>query len=451
MPITLYQYYRKCLIKKILDCGVNTQISLFIAFPTKILMKKFPHHCFEIASPPPTTAMPALKLSMSVASFSSKPYKWPRSFLFPPSSPPSSSSAVAVAAVHLRHPSPFSSSASAAAEPVVSVDSGSRRAWRRIPTCAHHRAPYHFFSCSSNNNDNSKNKFSSLLGRPSSRFSFSSSRGNNSGSSSSAAPKSSGFSGSDSSASGGVIAEEDMGSDNKLVDGVNGLVQPHQKQHCSTKLLTLPTILTLGRVAAVPLLIANLGIDRIPKPDGLTLSVHSPAFYVDSWLGRTATTNIFIAAAITDWLDGYLARKMKLGSAFGAFLDPVADKLMVAATLVILCTKPLEIPMLGPVSWLLTVPSIAIIGREITMSAVREWAASQDSKLLEAVAVNNLGKWKTATQMTALTILLATRDGGAGGPAALVASGVVLLYISAGLSVYSLAVYMSKIWKVLLK
>ncbi|ESQ52608.1 hypothetical protein EUTSA_v10016968mg [Eutrema salsugineum] len=196
----------------------------------------------------------------------------------------------------------------------------------------------------------------------------------------------------------------------------------------SSKVLTLPTVLTLGRVAAVPLLVAT--------------------FYVDSWWGTTATTGIFIAAAITDWLDGYIARKMRLGSAFGAFLDPVADKLMVAATLILLCTKPIDVAVLGPVPWLLTVPSIAIIGREITMSAVREWAASQNGKLLEAVAVNNLGKWKTATQMTALTILLASRDSSVGW---LVASGAGLLYVSAGLSVWSLVVYMRKIWKVLLK
>lgn len=142
---------------------------------------------------------------------------------------------------------------------------------------------------------------------------------------------------------------------------------------------------------------------------------------------------------------------MRLGSTFGAFLDPVADKLMVAATLVLLCTKPLELPVFGQVPWLLTVPAIAIIGREITMSAVREWAASQNTKLLEAVAVNNLGKWKTATQMIALTILLTTRDSSIGGPWILVCSGVVLLYISAGLSVWSLVVYMGKISKVLLK
>lgn len=198
----------------------------------------------------------------------------------------------------------------------------------------------------------------------------------------------------------------------------------------SAKLLTLPTILTIGRVAAVPLLVAT--------------------FYSDSWWGPNAATGIFIAAAVTDWLDGYLARKMKQGTAFGAFLDPVADKLMVAATLVLLCSKPLEAGIFGQASWLLTVPAIAIIGREITMSAVREWAASQDGKLSEAVAVNNLGKWKTATQMTALTILLATRDSSLIGAGTLVASGVALLYISAWLSVWSLVVYMRKIWKVLL-
>lgn len=206
-------------------------------------------------------------------------------------------------------------------------------------------------------------------------------------------------------------------------------------QHCgdkpADKLLTLPTVLTLGRVAAVPLFVST--------------------FYVDSWWGTTATTSIFIAAAITDWLDGYLARKMRLGSVFGAFLDPVADKLMVAATLVLLCTRPLDVDMFEQAPWLMTVPSIAIIGREITMSAVREWAASQNSKILEAVAVNNLGKWKTAMQMTALTILLATRDSSLGGSDTLIASGVALLYISAGLAIWSLIVYVGKIWKVLIR
>ncbi|KAL3650038.1 hypothetical protein CASFOL_006441 [Castilleja foliolosa] len=198
----------------------------------------------------------------------------------------------------------------------------------------------------------------------------------------------------------------------------------------TTKLLTLPTILTIGRVAAVPVIVYT--------------------FYVESWWGPTATVGIFLAAATTDWLDGYLARKMKLGTQFGAFLDPVADKLMVAATLILLCTKPFEPGMFGKAPWLLTVPAIAIIGREITMSAVREWAASKDKKLLEAVAVNNLGKWKTASQMTALTILLAARDGSIVGAGSLASSGVALLYVSAWLSLWSLVVYLRKIWKVLL-
>ncbi|KAI5424525.1 Phosphoenolpyruvate carboxylase 4 [Lathyrus oleraceus] len=177
-----------------------------------------------------------------------------------------------------------------------------------------------------------------------------------------------------------------------LVSTVPPQPEPEQEQEQpqSSKLLTLPTILTLGRVAAVPLLVAT--------------------FYLDGWQGTVATTTIFIAASVTDWLDGYIARKMNLKSSFGAFLDPVADKLMVAATLVLLCTRPLDVGLFAQAPWLLPIPAIAIIGREITMSAVREWAASQDSKLLEAVAVNNLGKWKTATQMTALAILLATRD-----------------------------------------
>ncbi|KAK4373512.1 hypothetical protein RND71_008896 [Anisodus tanguticus] len=198
----------------------------------------------------------------------------------------------------------------------------------------------------------------------------------------------------------------------------------------SAKLLTLPIILTIYSSSSIPILVTT--------------------FYVDSWWGPTATTGIFIAAAITDWLDGYLARKMNLGTAFGAFLDPVADKLMVAATLILLCTRPLEASVFGQLPWLLTVPSIAIIGREITMSAVREWAASQGGKLSEAVAVNNLGKWKTATQMTALTILLLTRDSSLSGAGTVVASGVILLYVSAWLALWSLVVYMRKISKVLL-
>ncbi|KAG0469062.1 hypothetical protein HPP92_018390 [Vanilla planifolia] len=204
-----------------------------------------------------------------------------------------------------------------------------------------------------------------------------------------------------------------------------------EQQKDPSRLLTLPTVLTLGRVAAVPLLVST--------------------YYMNGSWATTTTTSIFLVAAITDWLDGYLARKMRLGTTFGAFLDPVADKLMVAAALVLLCTKPVEVAVIGQASWLLTVPAIAIVGREITMSAVREWAASKNSKVLEAVAVNNLGKWKTATQMIALTVLLVTRDPRLTGPGFLVSTGVFLLYVSAGLALWSLAVYLRKIWRVMIK
>ncbi|XP_019416091.1 PREDICTED: CDP-diacylglycerol--glycerol-3-phosphate 3-phosphatidyltransferase 1, chloroplastic-like isoform X2 [Lupinus angustifolius] len=208
-------------------------------------------------------------------------------------------------------------------------------------------------------------------------------------------------------------------------------IKSNSKSKSNSKVLTLPTILTLARIAAIPLLVAT--------------------FYMDGWRGTGGCTSIFTAAAITDWLDGFIARKMNLNSTFGAFLDPVADKLMVATTLILLCTQPLDLPLFSQTPWLLIIPSITIIGREITMSALREWAASQGSKLQQAVAVNNLGKWKTATQMTSLTILLATRHCSHGGPALLVASGVLLLYMSAGLAIWSFVVYMSKIQKVLLR
>ncbi|OAY74321.1 Cardiolipin synthase (CMP-forming), mitochondrial [Ananas comosus] len=228
------------------------------------------------------------------------------------------------------------------------------------------------------------------------------------------------------------------------------------------RLLTVPTVLTIGRVAAVPLLVST--------------------FYMDGRWATTATTSIFLAAAITDWLDGYMLERfvfykslrinqiadfiLQQRTAFGAFLDPVADKLMLSMTIEgccfnicaygcchtrIIMYQAFGMSIFGEVPWLLTVPAIAIIGREITMSAVREWAASQNSRVLEAVAVNKLGKWKTATQMTALTILLVARDPSLQDKVVLVGSGVLLLYISAGLAVWSLVVYMKKIWKILLK
>ncbi|KAJ6322874.1 hypothetical protein OIU77_012668 [Salix suchowensis] len=316
--------------------------------------------------------MPTLKLSVAVSLFHHKK--------------------IAHTTTTTTNPTPFLTPLS------LSPPLNSDKSLRTLTPCAHlpsnknnKNTPYYYhYNIASYNNNKSSENFLGAAFRGSllfpSRNSRSSTRFSRPDSPPSASSPGSGF-------------VSDMGAENKIDGDVDWDKNDRQNQPPSMlpsmqnhnpKLLTLPTILTLVRVAAVPLLVAS--------------------FYVDSWWGRTATTSIFVAAAITDWLDGYLARKMNLGTAFGAFLDPVADKLMVAATLILLCSRPLEVEMFGEVPWLFTVPAIAIIGREITMSAVREWAASQNTRLLEAVAVNNLGKWKTATQMISLTILLATRD-----------------------------------------
>ena len=194
----------------------------------------------------------------------------------------------------------------------------------------------------------------------------------------------------------------------------------------------LPTFLTLLRVAAVPLLAA--------------------VYYSDLTNAAPIAGTMFIGAAITDWLDGYLARRLKASSAFGAFLDPVADKLMVAASLCLLCTHAPR----GVAAWAVAVPSIVIIGREITMSALREWCAAKGGEAHAAVKVNNLGKYKTATQMVALSVLLLVRDGSdffANGAhdALLVRGGVWCLWISAALALISLWVYMSGVIGIMLK
>ncbi|EFN56690.1 hypothetical protein CHLNCDRAFT_51707 [Chlorella variabilis] len=149
-------------------------------------------------------------------------------------------------------------------------------------------------------------------------------------------------------------------------------------------LLTPPNVLTFARVALVPLFM---------------LLWHAAHQYAS-----IATAAVFIAASITDWLDGYLARRMKVTSAFGAFLDPVADKIMVSTALVLLATvPPAPITTLG-----MAVPVCLVISREITMSALREWAAASGGGAHKAV--NSLGKWKTALQMVSMSLLLVLRN-----------------------------------------
>lgn len=142
---------------------------------------------------------------------------------------------------------------------------------------------------------------------------------------------------------------------------------------------------------------------------------------------------IFALAGVTDWLDGYVARRYDQSTPFGAFLDPVADKLMVASALVLLVQAHGNI-------WL-TVPSMIIIGREIVISALREWMAEIGERA--NVAVSNIGKIKTAAQMGAITVLLAF-------PVDdrywLIDAGYILLYIAAGLTLYSMIIYLKAAW-----
>ena len=146
--------------------------------------------------------------------------------------------------------------------------------------------------------------------------------------------------------------------------------------------MTLPTFLTWLRVAAIPLI---LGLYALP------------AAWLDMDQRNLAAALLFVLSALTDWFDGWLARRWNQTSAFGAFLDPVADKLMVSAALLLLL-------QLGRIGVLVT---LIIIGREIAISALREWMARIGRS--SAVSVNWLGKVKTATQMTAIPLLLFDR------------------------------------------
>lgn len=184
--------------------------------------------------------------------------------------------------------------------------------------------------------------------------------------------------------------------------------------------LNIPNILTLLRIALIPVLVLF--------------------FYLPMAWTHIVTTGVFALAGFTDWLDGYLARRLGETSAFGAFLDPVADKLMVATALVLLVDR-------NPTSHdgiLLAIPAAIIIGREITISALREWMAELGAKA--TVAVSYIGKIKTAAQMMALVLLL-YRSSVAGFSAAEV--GFYLLYIAALLTLWSMTVYLRAAWPVL--
>lgn len=180
--------------------------------------------------------------------------------------------------------------------------------------------------------------------------------------------------------------------------------------------LTVPTWLTLARIALIPVLVV--------------------VYYLDARWSNLAATLVFVAASLTDWLDGWIARRYRLFSRFGAFLDPVADKLMVSTALVITVQHHHTV-------WMALWASI-IIGREIAVSALREWMAELGQRAKVAVAL--VGKIKTIVQMVALGFLL-YRAPVLGLPVFLI--GEWLLAAAAVLTLWSGWEYLRAAWPVL--
>jgi len=177
----------------------------------------------------------------------------------------------------------------------------------------------------------------------------------------------------------------------------------------------LPIALTWLRVAAIPLLVTIF---------------YLPASWLSMPEKNALATALFIFAAVTDWLDGYLARRMKQESAFGQFLDPVADKLIVAAALLVLLN------MDRVQVWV----ALVIIGREITISALREWMAQVGAS--KSVAVHMVGKLKTTAQLVAIPFLLF--DGTLFGWLSAALIGTWLIWVAAFLTLWSMFYYLQK-------
>ena len=176
--------------------------------------------------------------------------------------------------------------------------------------------------------------------------------------------------------------------------------------------LTVPTLLTWARIAAIPLIVL---VFYMPWSDPVR---------------NLVATVLFVGFAITDWLDGWLARRLNQTSSFGAFLDPVADKFLICAALLVLLD-------LGRVDSLV---ALIIIGREIAISALREWMAQIGAS--RSVAVHRVGKFKTAVQMVAIPFLL--YDGRLLGLLDTRAWGTVLIWIAVVLTIWSMVYYLRK-------
>ncbi|WP_415901071.1 CDP-diacylglycerol--glycerol-3-phosphate 3-phosphatidyltransferase [Neptuniibacter sp. QD48_11] len=178
--------------------------------------------------------------------------------------------------------------------------------------------------------------------------------------------------------------------------------------------MNIPNILTSLRIVLIPVFVL--------------------IFYLPYSWAPIATGVVFAVAGFTDWLDGYLARKLNQTSPFGAFLDPVADKLMVAISLALLVESY--------ASWWITIPSIVIIGREIVISALREWMAEVGQRA--SVAVSYIGKVKTALQMLAIMLMIVTEP-----YTTISIAGIVALYLAAALTLWSMYQYLRASWPAL--
>ncbi|MBH9553360.1 CDP-diacylglycerol--glycerol-3-phosphate 3-phosphatidyltransferase [Inhella gelatinilytica] len=178
---------------------------------------------------------------------------------------------------------------------------------------------------------------------------------------------------------------------------------------------TIPTLLTWARIVAIPVIVGVFHAPLTPEVQNLV------------------ATSLFAAVAITDWLDGYLARKLNQASSFGAFLDPVADKFLVCASLLVL----IDLQRLG--SWG-ALMALVIIGREIAISALREWMAQIGAS--GSVAVHMVGKLKTTAQLVAIPFLL--YDGHLFGVIDTHLWGMVLLVAAVILTVWSMVYYLRK-------
>ncbi|HWU85221.1 MAG TPA: CDP-diacylglycerol--glycerol-3-phosphate 3-phosphatidyltransferase [Rhodocyclaceae bacterium] len=182
--------------------------------------------------------------------------------------------------------------------------------------------------------------------------------------------------------------------------------------------VNIPNLLTWFRMLCIPVIVGVF---------------YTPQGWLTTHEQHLAATVIFVGAAVTDWFDGWLARKLNQTSAFGAFLDPVADKLIVAAALVLLVS-------MNP-HWEIVLSACVIIGREIAISALREWMAKIGAS--KSVAVSFIGKLKTAAQMIAIPMLLY------GMPLYgydVVGAGRVLICVAAVLTLWSMAYYLKKAW-----